>query len=126
MRRAFGRKRIYISSIQKRMFFLAFATSFVAVFTQTLAVLIDNVIVCAFFSEAEIASVILANPFFYLLEIPAAGLGAGIQAVCVVISCMTVPFFFPISMSLETEASRLPPASVSVASTRYLPSGRAS
>ena len=39
------RKRIYISSIQKRMFFLSFLTSFVAVFTQTLAVLIDRVVV---------------------------------------------------------------------------------
>lgn len=82
MGNVFNRDRIYISSIQKRMFFLAFATSFVAVFTQTLAVLIDNVIVCAFYGEAEIASVILAGPFFYLLEIPAAGLAAGIQVVC--------------------------------------------
>lgn len=74
--------RVYISSIQKRMFFLAFATAFVAAFTQTLAVLVDNIIVCAFYGEQEIAAVALAGPFFYLLEIPAAGLAAGIQTVC--------------------------------------------
>lgn len=75
-------ERIYISKIQRRMFFLSFATAFIAAFTQTLAVLIDNVIVCVFYGEAEIASVALASPFFYLLEIPAAGLAAGIQTVC--------------------------------------------
>ena len=64
------------------MFFLAFITAFIAAFTQTLAVLVDNVIVCAFYGESEIAAVTLAGPFFYLLEIPAAGLGAGIQTVC--------------------------------------------
>lgn len=73
---------IYIGSVQKRLFFLAFLTSFAAAFSQTLAVLVDNVIVCAFYGEAEIAAVSLAEPFFYLLEIPAAGLAAGIQAVC--------------------------------------------
>ena len=75
------RKRIYISSIQKRMFFLSFLTSFVAVFTQTLAVLIDRVVVCAFYGETEVAAVSLAGPFFYLQEIPAAGLAAGLQTV---------------------------------------------
>ena len=74
--------RIYISKIQKRMFFLAFATAFIAAFTQTMAVLVDKVIVCAFYGEKEIASMALASPFFYMLEIPAAGLAAGIQAVC--------------------------------------------
>ena len=64
------------------MFFLSFAITFIAVFTQTLAVLIDNIIVCAFYGEAEIASVTLAEPFFYMLEIPAAGIAAGIQTVC--------------------------------------------
>ena len=76
------RNQNFISSIQKRMFFLAFLTAFAAVFTQTLAVLIDNVVVCAFFGETEIAAVALANPFFFALEIPAAGLAAGIQVVC--------------------------------------------
>ena len=76
------RHRIYISKIQKRMFFLSFATAFIAVFTMTLAVLIDNVIVCVFYGETEIAAVSLASPFFYLLEIPAAGLATGIQTVC--------------------------------------------
>ena len=75
-------KQIYISRIQRRMFFLSFATAFVAAFTQTLAVLIDNIIVCAFYGETEIAAVTIAGPFFYLLEIPAAGLAAGIQTVC--------------------------------------------
>ena len=64
------------------MFFLAFATAFTAAATQTLAVLIDKVIICAFYGETEIAAVVLADPFFYLLEIPAAGLAAGIQTVC--------------------------------------------
>ena len=64
------------------MFFLSFATAFIAAFTQTLAVLIDNIIVCAFYGETEIAAVTIAGPFFYLLEIPAAGLAAGIQTVC--------------------------------------------
>ena len=75
-------RRIYISKIQRRMFFLSFATAFIAAFTQTLAVLIDNIIVCAFYGETEIAAVTLAGPFFYILEIPAAGLAAGIQTVC--------------------------------------------
>ena len=75
-------KRIYISRIQRRMFFLSFATAFIAAFTQTLAVLIDNIIVCAFYGETEIAAVTLAGPFFYMLEIPAAGLAAGIQTIC--------------------------------------------
>ena len=74
--------RTYISRIQSRMFFLAFATAFTAAATQTLAVLIDKVIICAFYGETEIAAVVLADPFFYLLEIPAAGLAAGIQTVC--------------------------------------------
>jgi len=77
----FGRNGIYISRIQRRMFLLAFATAFAAAFTQTLAVLIDNVIVCTFYGETEVAAVSLAGPFFYLLEIPAAGLAAGIQTV---------------------------------------------
>lgn len=77
-----GSKGIYISRIQRRMFFLSFVTAFAAVFTQTLAVLIDNVIVCTFYGETEIAAVALAGPFFYLLEIPAAGLAMGIQTVC--------------------------------------------
>ena len=64
------------------MFFLSFATAFIAAFTQTLAVLIDNIIVCAFYGETEIAAVTLAGPFFYMLEIPAAGLAAGIQTIC--------------------------------------------
>lgn len=64
------------------MFFLSFVTAFVAIFAQTLAVLIDNIIVCIFLGENEIASVTLAGPFFYALEMPAAGLAAGIQAVC--------------------------------------------
>lgn len=76
-----GGSRPYISRIQRRMFFLSFATAFAASFTQTLAVLVDNVIVCAFFGETEVAAVSLAGPFFYLLEIPAAGLAAGIQTV---------------------------------------------
>jgi len=76
------RHRIHISKIQKRMFFLSFVTAFIAVFTMTLAFLIDNVIVCAFYGEAEIAAISLANPFFFLLEIPAAGLAAGLQTVC--------------------------------------------
>lgn len=75
-------KRIYISKIQQRMFFLSFATAFIAAFTQTLAVLIDNIIVCAFYGETEIAAVTVAGPFFYILEIPAAGLAVGIQTVC--------------------------------------------
>ena len=75
-------KRIYISKIQQRMFFLSFATAFIAAFTQTLAVLIDNIIVCAFYGETEIAAVTIAGPFFYILEIPAAGLAVGIQTVC--------------------------------------------
>lgn len=76
-----GKKQIYISRIQNRMFFLAFVTAFVAAFTQTLAVFVDNAVVCAFYGETEIAAVSLAGPFFYLLEIPAAGLAAGIQTV---------------------------------------------
>ena len=60
---------IYIGSIQKRLFFLAFLTSFAAAFSQTLAVLVDNVIVCAFYGETEIAAVSLGTP-------------AGIQVVC--------------------------------------------
>ncbi len=64
------------------MFFLSFATAFIAAFTQTLAVLIDNIIVCAFYGETEIAAVTVAGPFFYILEIPAAGLAVGIQTVC--------------------------------------------
>ena len=75
-------RRIYISKIQWRMFFLSFATAFIAAFTQTLAVLIDNIIVCAFYGETEIAAVTIAGPFFYILEIPAAGLAVGIQTVC--------------------------------------------
>ena len=63
------------------MFFLSFATAFTAVFAQTLAVLTDSVIICAFYGEAEVAAASLAGPFFYLLEIPAAGLAAGIQTV---------------------------------------------
>ncbi len=82
MRRATSGKRVYISEIQKKMFFLSFTTAFTAAFTQTLAVLIDNVIVCAFYGEAEIAAVTLASPFFYLLEIPAAGFAAGLQVIC--------------------------------------------
>ena len=57
MRSAFSRDRICISSTQNPMFFLAFAASPVAVFTQTLAVLIDNAVFCAFYGEAELASV---------------------------------------------------------------------
>ena len=38
------------------MFFRAFVTAFAAAFTQTLAVLIDNVIVCACYGETEIAA----------------------------------------------------------------------
>lgn len=64
------------------MFLLAFATAFIAAFMQTFAVVIDNLIVCVFFGESEIAAVTLAGPFFYLLEIPAAGLALGIQTVC--------------------------------------------
>ena len=75
------RNRIYISRIQRRMFFLSFATAFTAVFAQTLAVLTDSVIICVFYGEAEVAAASLAGPFFYLLEIPAAGLAAGIQTV---------------------------------------------
>ena len=52
------------------MFFLSFATAFTAVFAQTLAVLTDSVIICAFYGEAEVAAASLAGPFFYLLEIP--------------------------------------------------------
>ena len=63
------------------MFFLSFATAFTAVFAQTLAVLTDSVIICVFYGEAEVAAASLAGPFFYLLEIPAAGLAAGIQTV---------------------------------------------
>ena len=69
MRGRFHHNSIYIGSIQKRLFFLAFLTSFAAAFSQTLAVLVDNVIVCAFYGETEIASVSLGEPFFYLLEI---------------------------------------------------------
>lgn len=76
-----SRNRIYISRIQRQMFLLSFATAFAAAFTQTLAVLIDKVVVCTFYREAEVAAVSLAEPFFYLLEIPAAGLAAGIQTV---------------------------------------------
>ena len=82
MRKAIDRSRIYISDLQRRMFFRAFVTAFAAAFTQTLAVLIDNVIVCACYGETEIAAAALAGPFFYLLEIPAAGLAAGLQTVC--------------------------------------------
>ena len=82
MKKAASRVRVYLSEIQKNMFFLAFMTAFAAAFTQTLAVLIDKVIVCVFYGEAEIAAVSLANPFFYLLEIPATGLAAGLQIVC--------------------------------------------
>lgn len=76
------KENVYISRIQKRMFFLSFITAFTSVFTQTLAVLIDNFIVCAFYGEAEIAAITLAGPFFYMLEIPAAGIASGIQTVC--------------------------------------------
>ena len=77
-----NKNRVYISAIQRRMFFLSFVTAFTAAFTQTLAVLIDNIIVCTFLGEKEIAAVTLAGPFFYMLEIPAAGLAAGIQTIC--------------------------------------------
>lgn len=80
--RRMKKSRVYISRLQKNMFFLAFATAFVAAFTQTLAVLIDSLIVCTFYGETEIAAIAVAGPFFYLLEIPAAGLAAGIQVVC--------------------------------------------
>lgn len=72
----------YISNIQRRMFQLSFATAFIAAFMQTFAVMIDNLIVCVFFGESEIAAVTLAGPYFYLLEVPAAGLALGIQTVC--------------------------------------------
>ena len=80
--RRMEKNRVYISRLQKNMFFLAFVTAFVAAFTQTLAVLIDSLIVCTFYGETEIAAIAVAGPFFYLLEIPAAGLAAGIQVVC--------------------------------------------
>ena len=64
------------------MFFRAFVMAFAAAFMQTFAVLIDNVVVCTFLGETEIAAVALASPFFYALEIPAAGLAAGLQVVC--------------------------------------------
>lgn len=82
MKRTLFQNRIYISDLQERMFFRAFVTAFAAAFTQTLAVLIDNVIVCACYGETEIAAAALAGPFFYLLEIPAAGLAVGLQTVC--------------------------------------------
>ena len=82
MTKTMAAKKIYISSIQKRMFFLAFVTAFAAAFSQTLAAVIDEMIVCAFYGEQEIAAVSLTVPFFNLLEIPAAGLAAGIQAIC--------------------------------------------
>ena len=40
MRGRFHHNSIYIGSIQKRLFFLAFLTSFVAAFSQTLAVML--------------------------------------------------------------------------------------
>ena len=40
MERMRNRRKVYISDLQKRMFFLAFVTAFVSAFTQTLAVLI--------------------------------------------------------------------------------------
>ena len=77
-----NREPVYISGLQKRMFFLSFGAAFISAFTQSVAVLADNLIVCTWMGENEIAAKTLAGPFYYILEIFAAGLAVGLQVVC--------------------------------------------
>ncbi len=74
--------RTYMSNLMKKMFKAAFLTSLVSEFTQMIALLIDGIIVCRFFEQDEVAAVGLANPFFFLVGVPATGLAAGLQTVC--------------------------------------------
>lgn len=76
------RERIYVSSLQKKMFRTAFFTAVFTEFTQIVALTIDAFIVCFFLGEKEIAAVGLASPFFFLAGIPATCFASGLQTVC--------------------------------------------
>ena len=71
-----------VSSIQRKMFARAFATTAFTEFMQIVALTIDSLIVYSFLGEKEVAAVGLASPFFYLVGIPAACLGNGLQILC--------------------------------------------
>lgn len=73
---------VYISSLQKRMFFSAFLTAAYTEFIEIIAFTIDTVIVCSFFGEREIAAVGLAGPVFFIIGMPAACFAGGLQTVC--------------------------------------------
>ena len=75
-------EHIYISDIQKRMFYCAFITAFSAALAQSISSFTDNFIVVTFLGEFETAAVSLSKPFIFILEIPAAGIALGIQTVC--------------------------------------------
>ena len=74
--------RRYVSGLQKSMFLRAFFTSAFTEFTQIIALTIDSIIICACLGEKEIGAVGLSCPFFFLVGIPAACLGNGLQTLC--------------------------------------------
>ena len=75
-------KQNYVSDLQKSMFRRAFCTAAFTEFTQIIALTIDTIIICACLGEKEIGAVGLACPFLYLVGIPAACLGNGLQTIC--------------------------------------------
>ena len=48
-----NREPVYISGLQKRMFFLSFGAAFISAFTQSVAVLADNLIVCTWMGKTR-------------------------------------------------------------------------
>ena len=72
-------RRHYVSDLQKSLFRRAFFTAAFTQFTQIIALTIDSLIICACLGVKEIGAVGLASPFFYLVGIPAACLGSGLQ-----------------------------------------------
>lgn len=77
-----ARESIYVSSLQKKMFFSAFLTAAYTEFIEIIAFTIDTIIVCTYFGEREIAAVGLAGPVFFLIGMPAACFAGGLQTVC--------------------------------------------
>ncbi len=75
-------KKRYVSSLQRKMFALAFLTSAFTEFTQIIALTVDSVIVCRFLGEKEIAAVGISGPFFFLVGILASCLSSGLQTIC--------------------------------------------
>ncbi|MBQ9644136.1 MAG: ATP-binding protein [Lachnospiraceae bacterium] len=74
--------KVYVNSLQKKMFWLAFITAVFTELTQIVALTVDSIVVCVFMGEREIAAVGITGPFFFLVGVPASCLAAGLQTIC--------------------------------------------